>query len=315
VCAPLWTTASTGPGFIPGTGSPLVVNGVLYVPGTGDGAAPNLGGAYVAAFDAAGKTGCSGTPTVCVPMWTTTGVPASVGNTGSPAIANGVLYIADGSLYAFDATGSAGCSGTPKACAPLWTAAMPGGGPTYAAPAVANGIVYVSTWYSGLHAFDAAGSVNCTTGATPKTCAPLWTAPARYSSGGTPAVAHGVVYVATNGALAAFDAAAPANCPGTGTVKTCTLAPLWTSAASTPINPNSSPTVANGAVYVSSENGGTYAYDAAGSLDCSVSGTVKTCSPLWGAATDFGSGGSPAIVNGVLFINDTGNGTIYAYSL
>jgi hypothetical protein len=73
--------------------------------------------------------------------------------------------------------------------------------------------------------------------------------------------------------------------------------------------------VANGAVYVSSENGGTYGYDAAGSLDCSVSGTVKTCSPLWGAATDFGSGGSPAIVNGVLFINDTGNGTIYAYSL
>jgi hypothetical protein len=32
---------------------------------------------------------------VCVPMWTTTGLPASADNTGSPAIANGVIYIAN----------------------------------------------------------------------------------------------------------------------------------------------------------------------------------------------------------------------------
>lgn len=77
----------------------------------------------------------------------------------------------------------------------------------------------------------------------------------------------------------------------------------------------SSPAVANGVVYFSSTNGGTYGYDAAGSLDCSVSGTAKTCSPLWGAVTGFIGGGSPAIVNGVLYINVGGNGTIYAYSL
>ena len=65
VCAPLWATGtntntSTGHAFEPGPGSPVVANGVLYVPGYGDGIAPNLGGAYVAAFDAAGASGCSG---------------------------------------------------------------------------------------------------------------------------------------------------------------------------------------------------------------------------------------------------------------
>ena len=144
VCAPLWATSvnvATGPGFTPGSGSPVVANGMLYVPGYGDGLAPNLGGAYVAAFDAAGSRGCavySGFGNICVPMWTTTGLPVSTGNTGSPTIANGVIYIANGTLYAFDAAGSTDCSGTPTVCAPLWTAAT-SSGPTYSAPAVAYG--------------------------------------------------------------------------------------------------------------------------------------------------------------------------------
>jgi hypothetical protein len=78
---------------------------------------------------------------------------------------------------------------------------------------------------------------------------------------------------------------------------------------------SSSPAVANGVVYFSSTNGGTYGYDAAGSLSCSVVGAAKTCSPRWGAVTGFIGGGSPANVNGVLFINVLGNGTTYAYSL
>jgi outer membrane protein assembly factor BamB len=52
------------------------------------------------AFDAAGTTDCSGTPTFCLPLWT--------GSTGggvdsSPAIANGMVYVGseDGKLYAF----------------------------------------------------------------------------------------------------------------------------------------------------------------------------------------------------------------------
>lgn len=139
-----------------------------------------------------------------------------------------------------------------------------------------------------------------------------------------PLIANGILYVATN-RLYAFDATAATNCPGTGTGQTCTRAPLWTSAplASGPLA--SSPTVANGVVYVASSNGGIHAYDAAGAVSCSVPGTAnsgtvttaKECSPLWsGAVTGLSTitygGGSPAVVNGVLF---TGSGTIYAYSL
>jgi hypothetical protein len=55
----------------------------------------------VAAFDTAGTVGCAGTPVICVPMWTTTGLPVSSGNDGSPAIANGVLFAGSGTIYAF----------------------------------------------------------------------------------------------------------------------------------------------------------------------------------------------------------------------
>jgi PQQ-like domain len=309
-CTPLWETSlytATGPGFTPGTGSPVVANGVLYVPGYGDGMIPSQGGAYVAAFDPAGSAGCKGTPVVCVPMWTTTGVPRSEGNDGSPAIANGVLYLTGGStLYAFDATESSACSGTPKACAPLWTAAM--SGPGYPTVAVADGIVYATT-ESGLYAFDAAGTRNCSTQTTAKTCAPLLTAPIE---GGALAVANGVVYLA-NGTLYAFDAAVPENCPGTGTTRTCTLAPLWTSTDDTDVDTGSL-IVANGLVYATSSGGEIDAYDAAGSLNCSVSGTAKTCTPLWDYATGYTSGGSPVIVSGVLYVSAPGNGDVYAFS-
>ena len=319
ICAPLWATSinsSTGPPFTPGPGSPVVANGVLYVPGYGAGMALRQGGAYVAAFDAAGSKDCSGSPVVCAPMWTTTGVPKFVGNTGSPAIANGVIYIANGSLYAFDAAGSENCSGTPKVCAPLWTGTISNGS-TYSAPAVANGIVYVGAVNSGLYAFDATGSTNCSTGAAVRTCAPLWIATTSSGIEGTPAVAYGLVYaVSPDGVLSAFAAVRPGNCPGTGSAKTCARAPLWTTAADTGgYSVTSSPAVANGVVF-SSTNRGIFGYDATGSLNCSVSGTAKTCAPLWstGTGTGFSGADSLAIADGVLFINNHGNGEIYAYS-
>jgi outer membrane protein assembly factor BamB len=320
VCAPLWQTSTntgSGPGFSPGTGSPVVANGVLYVPGYGDGLAPNLGGALVAAFDTAGSKGCTvynGFGDICVPMWTTTGVPESSSNTGSPAIAGGVIYIANSTLYAFDAAGSTDCSGTPKVCAPLWTAATSGGA-TYSAPAVANGTVYVGAWNGLLYAFDAAGATNCSVSDNTRTCTPLWTAIASNSIGGTPAVANGFVYIVSeDGTLSAFDAAGSKNCSGTVTAKTCT--PLWASASGgSGYDTSSSPAVANGVVYFSSTNGGTYGYDAAGSTNCTVSGGITTCAPLWGAVTGYIGGGSPAIVNGVIYINVSGDGVVYAYSL
>jgi hypothetical protein len=310
VCTPLWATSTntaTGPGFLPG-GSPVLAGGVLYVPGYGDGMVPSQGGAYVAAFDPAGSAGCSGTPVVCVPMWTTSGVPESTAG-GTLAIADGVIYVTSGStLYAFDATESADCSGTPKTCAPLWTAAM--SGPSSTTAAVAGGIVYVGT-ESGLYAFGAAGTANCSTGTTAKTCAPLWIAPV---NAGALAVANGVVYAAAGTTLYALDAAASANCPGTGAAKTCSRAPLWSSAVGTLVDSGSWLTVANGVVYITSANGGIDAYDAAGSLNCSVSGTAKTCTPLWDHVTASVGAGSPAIVNGVLFVNAADNGDVYAFS-
>ena len=315
LCAPLWATSthlSTGPGFSPGPDSPVVANGVLYVAGDGDGMVPSQGGAYVAAFDPAGSAGCSGTPVVCVPMWTTAGVPESTTGGGTPAVANGVIYIANGStLDAFDATESAACSGTPntpKTCAPLWTATLSAEDATTAV-AVAGGIVYVGT-DSELYAFNAAGTANCSTATTLKTCAPLWTAPVDADA---LAVANGVVYAAADGTLDALAAAAPGNCPGTGATRTCTIAPLWTSEDSTSVE-TESVTVANGVVYVTASGGGIDAYDAAGSLGCSVSGTVKTCMPLWDHVIDAIADGSPVVVNGVLFVNYPGNGDVYAFS-
>ena len=314
ICKPLWATsinAATGLGFMPGEGAPVVADGVLYVPGYGDGMIPSQGGAYVAAFDPAGSADCSGTPVVCHPMWTTTGAPGGAGNSNSPTIANGVIYIPQGStLYAFDATESADCSGTPKTCPPLWTAAMSSGSST--AAVVANGIVYVGTNYSGLYAFGASGTTNCSTVTTAKTCQPLWTAAVNANA---LAVANGVVYAATNGELDALDAAVPANCPGTGAIKTCSISPLWTSAGSTYVDSGPWLTVANGVVYVTTSGGGIDAYDAAGSLNnCSVSGTAKTCTPLWNDVVGYTSGGSSAIVNGVLYVSAPGNGDVYALS-
>jgi hypothetical protein len=304
ICMPLWASGgSTG-----ASGTPVVANGVLYVPGYVTSLSDSMS---MAAFDAAGSAGCSGTPVVCTPMWAYGGT--SGGAVGSPTIADGVLYYTVGStLNAFDARGSTGCSGTPKTCAPLWTAAMS----TQASPvvAVANGIVYVRTTQSGTYVFDAAGTRNCTTGTTAKTCAPLWTAATPGLYGGALAVANGVLYALAGVTLYAYDASAAADCPGTGAVRTCSRSPLWTSAASVHSPDGASLTVANGVVYVTSYDGGIDAFDAAGSLNCSVVGTAKMCTPLWDHVTGISAGGSPVMVNGVLFVNSPATGDVYALS-
>ena len=179
------------------------------------------------------------------------------------------------------------------------------------AAVVADGIVYVGTYSSGLYAFGASGTTNCSTATTLKTCQPLWTAAVNANA---LAVANGVVYAATNGGLAALDAAVPGNCPGTGAIKTCSISSLWTSAGSTYVNSGPWLTVANGVVYVTTSGGGIDGYDAAGSQTCSVSGTAKTCTPLWQDVPGYTSGGSSAVVNGVLFVSAPGSGDVYAFS-
>src|SRR5687768_14069481 len=60
------------------------------------------------------------------------------------------------------------------------------------------------------------------------------------------------------------------------------LATAWT--APTGNSVYSSPAVANGTVYVGSDDGKLYAFDAAGVANCSP-GPPRACSPLWTAAT------------------------------
>ena len=280
--------------------SPAVANGVVYV-GSED--------TKLYAFNAVGNTNCSGTPKTCRPLWT-----AETGNSivdSSPAVSNGVVYVGSGGLvehklFAFDAAGNTNCSGSPKTCAPLWTAFM--SGPVDSSPAVTNGRVYIGSADGNFYAFDAAGHTNCS--GTPKVCQPLWTATAGAPGFGvtsSPAVANGVVYVGSGDHhLYAFDAAGNTNC--SGTPKTCT--PLWTADLFYAVL--SSPAVSNGMLYIANADGTFYAFDAAGNTNCSD--TPKTCTPLWtGAVGHQITSSSPAVANGVVYFGSLGNGTLYAF--
>jgi outer membrane protein assembly factor BamB len=294
-CDPLWTADAGAATATHIYSSPAVVNGVVYV-GSAD--------YKLYAFDANGVTGCTGAPKTCDPLWTSVVTGDTV--TGAPAVVNGVVYVGsdDGKLYAFDAAGVTGCSGTPKTCDPLWTSVVAGGGFDTSAPAVSNGVVYVGSDDGKLYAFDAAGVTGCS--GSPKICDPLWTA-ALGSIYSSPAVANGVVYVGSfdDGKLYAFSAAGVTGC--SGSPKTCN--PLWTGATGGYID-TSSPAVANGVVYVGSNDGKLYAFSAAGVTGCS--GSPKTCNPLWTAVTGDSVQSSPAVANGVVYVGSYDN-NLYAF--
>ena len=140
VCTPLWTTDDSAVGYP--DAAVAVAGGRMY----------RATGTQLRVYDAAGVSGCSGAPKVCAPLWS-----ATVGGNGSappaaPAVANGVVYAGadDGTVRAFDATGTTGCAGTPKVCAPLWTTKVSGiVGPLE----VANGRLFVPTSAGNVNAF------------------------------------------------------------------------------------------------------------------------------------------------------------------
>jgi outer membrane protein assembly factor BamB len=292
-CKPLWTAATNG---YPDS-APAVADGVVYI-GSSDG--------DLYAFSAAGTTGCSGTPKTCTPLWA--GVTSGYVNS-SPAVANGVVYVMSDKLYAFStATDGSHCSGTPpnKTCTPLWTGAGATQGGLSSSPAVTNGVVYVGSLNGKLYAFSAAGTTGCS--GTPKACKPLWTGATGSEIDSSPAAAYGVVYVGSNdGKLYAFSAAGTTGCSGTPT----TCKPLWTGATSSTAAIGSSPAVANGVVYVGSDDNKLYAFSAAGTTGCS--GTPKACKPLWTAATGGYVYSSPAVANGVVYVGSY-DGKLYAFS-
>ena len=89
----------------------------------------------------------------------------------------------------------------------------------------------------------------------------------------------------------------PARPAARGLPKTC--APLWTASLGTEVE--SSPAVANGVVYISSDDDKLYALDAAGVTGCSGSPGQKTCAPLWTAVTRGSVSSSPAVANGIVY--------------
>jgi len=187
----------------------------------------------------------------------------------SPAVANGAVYINGDSLFAFDA----------KTGAQLWSSSILDG---TSSPAVVRGVVYCSG-RGGVAALNAA------TGAV------LWSV----SPGGplsivedSPALAKGMVYVGASvvgqhgsvtGTLYALKA-------HTGKV-------IWSAPVASGIT--SSPAVANGVVYVGSDDGTLYAFDA------------KTGAELVAIAGVAGQS-SPTVANGVVYSETTVSGELFA---
>jgi eukaryotic-like serine/threonine-protein kinase len=202
----------------------------------------------------------------------------------SPAVADGRLYIAihNRGLLALDAnTGSE-----------LWLAPMPG--PQWSSPAVESGRVFVGSRDDHkLYAFDAV------TGNT------LWTATTNDWVQTSPAVADGVVYIGNNsGNVYAYNAE-------TGGL-------IWESAVAPGFAFGSSPTVANGVLYIAS------ALDASathfdGKLYALNAATGQVLFSDFVSEDDKGEArwvnASPTVDNGVVYIPNYGDGTVAAFGL
>lgn len=212
------------------------------------------------------------------------------GDTSAPAVSSGTLFVAVGTLYAYDASGDI-CTpppgmpflnpyytnlGFPEVCAPLWSGAT--AGTVTGTPVIADGEVYVGDSDGVLYAFPAAGCGSAT-------CAPDWTA----TAGGpitSVAVSDTTVFVASSdGTLYAYPLG------GCGSA-TCTAE--WTATIGGSL---SSPTVDGSWVYVGSTNHDLDVFPAAGcgKATCGPAAYVKVQGPITTA---------PAVSGGLIFVTD-----------
>jgi outer membrane protein assembly factor BamB len=221
----------------------------------------------------------------------------------SPAVANGVAYIADGGPDLFALNAATG--------AKVWRAADFN---TLSSPAVANGIVYIGD-DTGLSAFNAATGTK------------LWNF-STFRIDASPTVANGVVYAAAGSGMVALNAA-------TGTK-------LWTFTTGS-FGTDTSPAVANGMVYFGSTDHKIFALNAATGtklwslttkgpvfsspavangvvyIGSGITGTVgdqvlalnaTTGARVWSFTTG-GTESSPAVANGVVYVGSD-DGNVYA---
>jgi outer membrane protein assembly factor BamB len=164
-------------------------------------------------------------------------------------------------------------------------------------PAVSGGVVYIASKEGTLWAYpaDGCGSDICT--------APLWRSTTIAQMVDSPTVANGVVYIGSqtdannnDGKLNAFAA------EGCGQA---VCAPLWQGVMGSESILQSSPTVANGIVYVGSFDGKLYAFDAAG---CGSA----LCQPLWTAQTGGSIESTPTVYKKMVFVGSD-DGKLYAF--
>jgi outer membrane protein assembly factor BamB len=310
---PAWTAS---PAIASVGSSPAVAGGVVYVLSTN-------GKLY--AYSADGTTGCTGTPPTktCPPLWTGTAGVGSSAAVSSPTVAGGVVYVGSGyNLYAFTAgTSPSNCSGTPKTCPPLWTAAT--NFYVASAPVVAGGVVYVTSRDNNVYAFNAGTSPsNCT-----KTSASGSGSSVTYMSNNLTDTSKSWLGNQWTNATVSVNGGAEMGIASRNDAHTITLAAPWSGGTPTagsayrvtittcpalwkgPVtggNTSTSPAVAGGVgsqvVYVGSGYH-LYAFNAGTSpSNCYGTPPMKTCPPLWTAATDGISSSAPAAVGGVVYI-------------
>ncbi len=232
-------------------------------------------------------------------LWVKWSLPTDGIINGSPAVANGVVYVGsnDFNVYALNA----------RTGVMLWI--FPTGSYVRSTPAVANGGVYVASDDGNLYALDAA------------TGKKRWSYSGQFQFESSPAVLDGVVYIGSyNGNVYALDA-------NTGV-------PLWTYQTHNYVE--SSPAVAKGMVYVGSDNGYLYALNArtgaevwsfftwGGASSPAVADGVVYVGGVWVYALDGRTGAelwnfqqevgysSPAVADGIVYI---GGGIYDLYAL
>lgn len=207
-CAPKWV-GSWGTGSTVGAFAPTVAadGGRVFVQIVVPGGYPST----VTAFDAAGITGCAGTPTVCSPLFRTSDFSGNANV--HPSVAAGRLFVpTTTSVAVYDATGATRC--TVGVCAPLY---LLGASPP-AEVAVADGQAFFANG-KNLWAFDATGTVGCD-GHVPAFCLPVWRGQLLGSAGTEAPVVAGTHVYATSitssgrGAIEAFDRTPASDCSG-----------------------------------------------------------------------------------------------------
>ncbi len=185
VCSPLWEYPLTD------KVSGVSVSGTTLYVGTGRivSLMPFEDEGSLLAYDANGVIGCSGTPKLCSPIWTSNSYPSG----GLPIVGDGSAFvppIGATTFAVFDANGSRNCSGPPVVCNPVWTSSIDSD-----PVAIGGSVLYAIGDGLNVYAFDATGTHGCAM----SVCRPLW-------STGRPngsvvitnaIVANGMVYVTT----------------------------------------------------------------------------------------------------------------------